>query len=120
MSTIVKALTLSMTEKDQTIQTLKNKVSSLENQMAQLQDQLDDIDQYERRDTIIISGPALPEEQAMENTTDITVKTIKDNLHINIEHKDINISHRLGAVMIMVIGDCVIIFSQSCYRLTSC
>ena len=75
VSTIVKALTLSM--------------------MAQLQDQLDDIDQYERRDTIIISSPALPEEQAMENTTDITVKTIKDNLHINIEHKDINISHRL-------------------------
>ena len=96
VSTIVKALTLSIREIDQTIQTVKNKVFSLENQIAQLQDQLDDIDQYERRDTIIISSPALPEEQAMENTTDITVKTIKDNLHINIEHKDINISQRLG------------------------
>lgn len=33
----------------------------------------------------------------MENTSDFAVKTIKDNLHINIGHKDINISHRLGS-----------------------
>ena len=96
VSTIVKALTLSMQEKDQTIQTLKSKVSSLESKVTKLEDQLDDIYQYERRDTIKISGPALPQEQAMENTSDLAVKTIKDNLHINIEHKDINITHRLG------------------------
>lgn len=60
------------------------------------EDQLDDIDQYKRRETIIISGPAIPQEQTMENTNDLTVKTIKDNLQINIEHKDINISHSLG------------------------
>lgn len=97
VSTIVKALTLSMQEKDHTIQTLQSKVSSLESKVNKLEDQLDDIDQYERRDTIIISGPALPNEHQMENTTDLTVKTIKDNLHINIEHKDINVSHRLGS-----------------------
>lgn len=61
-STVVKALTLTMKRKDQTIQTLQNKVSSLESKVTKLEDQLDDNDQHERRDTIMISSPALPKE----------------------------------------------------------
>ena len=45
VSIIVKVLTLSMQEKDQTIQTLQSKVSSLESKVNKLEDQLDDIDQ---------------------------------------------------------------------------
>ena len=50
-----------------------------------------------RRDTLIISGPNLPKEEQYENTVDKTIRTIKDNRHINIEHKDINVAHRLGS-----------------------
>lgn len=96
VSTIVKALSFVSQEKDSQIAKLQEKVGTLENKVTVLESQLDDIDQYERRDTIIISGPALPNEQSMENPTDLIVNTIKDNLKININHADINIAHRLG------------------------
>ena len=61
-STIVKALTLTMKERDQTIQTLQSRVSSLESKVTKLEDQLHDTDQYQRRDTVIMSLPALPQD----------------------------------------------------------
>ena len=96
VSTIVKALTLINQEKDHVIENQQSKVNSLESKITKLEDQIDDANQYERRDTIIISGPALLTEQNMENKVDIVVNTIKANLHINIDHAEINIAHRLG------------------------
>ena len=95
VSTIVKALTLINQEKDH-VENLQSKVNSLESKITKLGDQIDDADQYERWDTIIINGPALLSEQNMENTADIVVNPIKDNLHINIDHAEINVTHRLG------------------------
>lgn len=97
VSTIVKALSILSNEKDEKIEKLQSKVTSLEDTVSRLENQLDDVEQYERRDTIIISGPALPREQNHENSTDLVVNTIKDNLHININHADINVAHRLGS-----------------------
>lgn len=82
--------------KDEKIALLESKVSALEHQVTGLQDTIDDVDQYERRDTVIISGPSLPDESTHENPTDLIVNTIKQNLHINMTHSDINVAHRLG------------------------
>lgn len=84
------------TAKDKQIEKLESKVSFLENKITQMESNIDDIDQYERRDTVIISGPVLPEESAMENSSDLIVNTIKHHLHVNMSHSDINIAHRLG------------------------
>ena len=96
VNTIVKAVQLIINQKDQTIVKLQNHVTQLENRIIQLEDQVDEVNQYERRDTIIISGPNLPKEEHNENIVDKTVCSIKDNLHIHIEHKDISVAHRLG------------------------
>lgn len=84
------------TAKDGKIAYLESKVSALENKISELNDSVDDIDQYERRDTVIINGPSLPDETPQENCTDLVVNTIKNNLHINMTHTDINVAHRLG------------------------
>ncbi|KAK4325597.1 hypothetical protein Pmani_003839 [Petrolisthes manimaculis] len=96
VSTIVKALSIVSQEKDHAIAKLEDKVCSLENKVITLEDQLDDVEQYKRRDTIIISGPALPCEQGMENPTDLVVNAIKDKLKINMNRFDINLAHRMG------------------------
>ena len=93
---VVKAMQLIDSNKNESIAKLQNHIGTLESRVAQLEFQLDDISQYERRDTIIISGTALPNENPHENTADVVVRSIKDNLHVNISHNDINIAHRLG------------------------
>lgn len=96
VSTIVKAVSILSQEKDNEIAKLHDKVSSLQKTVNKLEEQLDDVEQYERRDTLIISGPALPCEQNLENPASLVVTTIKEHLHINLNQADINIAHRLG------------------------
>ena len=64
--------------------------------MQDLESNNDSVDQYERRDTIIISGPLIPEETPQENTAHTVTSLVKENLKINISESDINISHRIG------------------------
>lgn len=82
--------------KDKQIGNLQSKVTNLENKVQLLESNMDDIDQYESRDTIIISGPTLEEEVINENPTEVIVSTIKHHLHTNISHNDINVAHRIG------------------------
>lgn len=96
-SCIVKAMQIMINQKDDKIVQLQGKISSLENKVTQLENQIDEINQYERRDTVIVGGPALPQESSSENSAEVVVRTIKDNLHINITQSDINVAHRLGS-----------------------
>lgn len=82
--------------KDEKITHLESKVYALEKKITELQGTIDDVDQYERRDTVIISGPSLPDETTHENPADQIVNTIRQQLHINMTHSDINVAHRLG------------------------
>ena len=82
--------------KSREIVQLQTKVCALERKITDLENTVDDVDQYERRDTVIISGPALPDESTLENTPDVIVTTIKQHLKLNMTHADINIAHRLG------------------------
>lgn len=52
---------------------LESKVSALENKTTEPQDNLDDVNQYERQDTVIISGPALPDEATHGNRFGVMV-----------------------------------------------
>ena len=97
VNTIVKAVQIIMNQKDQTIVKMQSQITELENRIAQLENEVEEVNLYERRDIFIISGPNLPKEEQNENTIDKTIRTIKDNLHINIEHEDINVAHRLGS-----------------------
>ena len=83
--------------KDKQIDSLETKISALENKIINLETTIDDVDQYERRDTVIISGPSLPEESTNENPADLIVNTLKHQLHVNMTHSEINVAHRLGS-----------------------
>ena len=62
VSSIIKAMEIITANKDSKIMQLQSQVDQLQTRVGQLETKLDDIDQYERRDTIIISGPSLPKE----------------------------------------------------------
>ena len=80
-----------LTEKDKQIKQLTCEVNGLKEKVNELEINIDSVDQYERRDTVIFSGPTLPPETNSESTDNIVLQAIKDNLHMNI-----SISHRLG------------------------
>lgn len=85
-----------LTKKDTQISNLTEEVRDLKMKVQDLELNIDSVDQYERRDTIIISGPLIPEETPQENTTHTVTSLVKENLKINISESDINITHRIG------------------------
>lgn len=97
VSCIVKAMQIMNNQKDEKITQMQGQITQLENKVIQLENQVDEINQYERRDTIIVGGPALAQENLHENSADVVIRCIKDNLHLNITPSDINVAHRLGS-----------------------
>ena len=57
---------------------------------------MDEADQYGRKDSVILTGPAVPDMTPHENTHDLVKSLLKDHLSIEIDEKDINTTHRLG------------------------
>ncbi|KAK3892885.1 hypothetical protein Pcinc_003286 [Petrolisthes cinctipes] len=85
-----------ITTNNRQINQMQTKINELENKIINLETTIDDVDQYERRNTVIISGPSLPDELTNENPCDLIVNTIKHHLHVNMTHTDINVAHRIG------------------------
>ena len=83
-------------EKDKKLDLLTSEVNGLKEKIFDLESNIDTVDQYERRDTIILSGPSLPPETNNEHTATVVIDTIKDNLKINLKETDISVTHRLG------------------------
>ena len=93
----VEILKAQIAKKDAVIEKLETEVKTLKTQMVNLETHVDRVEQYERRDTIIISGPSLPPETPTEKPTEVVQETIKENLKLIIKQEDISVSHRLGA-----------------------
>ena len=75
---------------------LENRLASLESRVHDLHLSVDDIDQYERRDTIIVSGRDLPEETATEAPAQVAITALNRTLDLDLTMADINVAHRLG------------------------
>lgn len=84
-------------KKDEIIKKLDNEVKDLRDKVFDLEAHLDRVEQYERRDTIILSGPSLPPETPAEKPASVVTSAIKDHLKINIKEEDISVAHRLGS-----------------------
>ena len=82
--------------KNDHVKKLEDKVSTLENKVQTLENKLDVSDQYERRDTIIVSGEAVPLVSTNENCKGIVLQLFQEHLRINVAPADISISHRIG------------------------
>ena len=83
-------------QRDDKIKTLEDDVKFLKDKVKKMDKLADEADAYERRDTLIFSGPAIPEVSSGENCSSILQEVIKRELKVNIAPSDINTAHRLG------------------------
>ena len=84
-------------EKDAKILSLDQEVSFLRNQVSKLEERIEENDQYERRDTLVLSGSSLPAAIPNENCENVVRTAIKNNSNIELSAGDISVAHRLGS-----------------------
>ena len=85
-------------EKCVEVDEMKIQMKSLKGQVQKMQDEIDASNQYERKDTLILSGSALPTMSESEDCHEVVRDLLKDCLNINIAPGDINTCHRLGPI----------------------
>ena len=71
-------------------------VEGLKTQIRDLMEEKDDLEQYGRRNTIVISGPAVPIAPSHEDTYDTSLKLINEKTGVQTRREDIDVCHRLG------------------------
>ena len=70
------------------------RVSFLENKNGEIEQQIDRQEQYSRRNYLLIHGI---EERRHEVTDEVVIQTIKSEMDIDLDVKDIDRTHRIGA-----------------------
>ena len=81
--------------KDEKIQFLENRVEILEEEKESQGKEIDDLEQYSRRNCLLLHGVV---ETNAECTDDIIIKTCAEELGIDVKQEDLDRSHRLGKV----------------------
>ena len=83
-------------ERDKKIEKMDGEIVLLKKKVGILEAKIDDSDAYERKDTAIISGKAVPPVQRDENCLDLVCQLVKDKLNYVVAPTDISVAHRLG------------------------
>ena len=73
---------------------LESKVVSLSTNVQKLKNTADRMEQYSRRNSILIHG--LPEENG-EDTDSLVIETVKEKMGLDISAADIDRTHQIGA-----------------------
>ena len=81
--------------KDEKIQLLENRVEILEEEKESQGKEIDDLEQYSRRNCLLLHGVV---KTNAECTDDIIIKTCAEELGIDVKQEDLDRSHRLGKV----------------------
>ena len=84
-------------EKNSQANDLKDRVSTLEKKVEKLESLIDQTSQYERRDTLIISGEGIPISTPEENCKNIVIELFRQQLRLNIDERDVSVAHQLAA-----------------------
>ena len=85
-----------MKEKDDVISKLNSEVDRLKVCVSKLEERIETNDQYERRDTLVLSGSAIPASSPNENCAQLVKNLIQSNLNIRVDESDFSVAHRLG------------------------
>ena len=91
-------------KKDDTIASFQTQITTLEDKVEFLQLNLDECDQYNRRETIVFSGN-IPAETPNENCTNHILNMLEGETGMKIEPHEISTAHRIGKVSGMVGGN---------------
>ena len=78
------------------MRTLKGTITKLQTRVMELEEQIDAAEAYERRDTVVLSGPTVPPAQVGENCINIVQELLKTQIRLNINANDISTAHRMG------------------------
>ena len=96
--TIIEAITTYMDRKlEDERRAYQSTIQTLETKLVEYEEKLDDLENYGRRNTIVISGPSLPTYQPHENSIAVAKSLIETNLGMEIDGGDICVAHRLGS-----------------------
>ena len=80
----IETLIVERTELKSQVVTLQQDLKSAKSEAKSL---IDDQDQYERKDSVILSGPAICNMVPDENTNEIVRKLVSDHLKVNIQNQ---------------------------------
>ena len=92
----IKGLKDCLSDKDKEITRLNKENKLLKTSIQDLELRMDELEQYSRRDCVVITGRELPPEEENEKTTELVMKTAQEKLGVTITRQDISIAHRLG------------------------
>ena len=82
--------------KNEIIEQLSSKLSTLEKHVSTLKEIIDDQEAYTRRETVVLAGPSIPEVSNGEKCGEIAINLIKSKLNLNLTPDAISTAHRLG------------------------
>ena len=80
--------------KEEVINSLRKKVCSLSETVGKLEAEIDDQEQYSRRNCLLIHGVT---EDKKEDTDSVVINIIKNDVEVEISENDIDRTHRIGA-----------------------
>lgn len=84
--------------KDAKIDEMNNEIEKLKSKLQESESKLDNTEKYEKRDTVIVSGPILPPKTRQENPVDVVRRVFRDHLKINITEHDVSVALRIVPV----------------------
>ena len=80
-------------KKNEKVNQLEKIIENLVEQQKSLSSEIDDLEQYSRRNCLVLHGV---NESNNENTNEIIIKTFSEELGVEIKEDDLDRSHRLG------------------------
>lgn len=89
---------LLLNSKSEKIAELESENKSLRDSVNKLENLVDDADAYERRDTLILSGPGIPIHRQGELAPQVVKNLVANEFRISISETDISTAHRIGKV----------------------
>ena len=85
-----------LTERDNRIDSLERKITTLEDHVLTLRGRLDDLESENRANTVILSGNKVPNEVANENVVEVARLVLKNELKNEILSSKIVTGYRIG------------------------
>ena len=82
--------------KDNEVSVLQERVIKLEEKVGKLESNLDEASQYERKDTLVLSGASVPVAVQGENCKTIIRNLFREHLQLNLNETDVSTAHRIG------------------------
>ena len=82
--------------KDKKIETLEHENATLRRDMCRMEERIENLEMYERRNEIVISGAAVPGRRVGENVAQVVVDTLKQQMNYTLPNDTVFKAHRMA------------------------